>query len=218
MFTGIIESVGRVSKISKSGSMVKLTVINPKIFKDFFKGASLSVSGVCLTLLGNEIKGKEQSLQFEVSGETLSKSNLGDLKLDDPVNLERSVAANGRFEGHIVLGHVDTTVRLENVASSSGGEWIFKFGYGSDLSEFLVEKGSLALNGISLTVFDVEGRSFKSVVLPYTYDNTNLCSLKTGCRLNCELDVIGKYVRKMVKGNANTNGITPEFLKEHGFV
>lgn len=213
MFTGIVESVGTVADIKKTGS-IKLYLNNPSRFEDIRQGSSISVNGVCLTALDVGMDA-DQLITFEVSQETAARSNLKDLRRADKVNLERALPASGRFEGHIVLGHVDITVELEGI-EKRGSDNIYSFKYEGS-GEYLIEKGSIALNGISLTVFGVKSGRFSCVVLPYTSEKTNLRYIRSGDRLNCEMDVLGKFIKRFSKLEAGSKKIDREFLAKHGF-
>ena len=143
MFTGIIESVGEVLRLSKGESLLELAIKNPIEFQDLSAGKSLSVNGVCLTVLDLSLQKGSQLLTFEVSGETISKTNIGQLKIGDKVNLERALPAEGRFDGHIVLGHIDMFAKIKSVSSNSKGESIFEFEFEKSFGKFFVEKGAL---------------------------------------------------------------------------
>jgi riboflavin synthase len=218
MFSGIIESVGIVSKSLKRGSLMQLEIKNKINFDDVKQGSSISVNGACLTVL-DILKGKEgETYSFEVSNESCEKTNLRDLKKGSNVNLERSLRLDQRLEGHIVLGHVDSRIRVEKIVEESGGGKIFQFGFDKAMTGSFVEKGSAALNGVSLTVFNITDRSFKVVVLPYTFDKTNFHDLKTGDLVNCEADILGKYVHALMKDGKTESKIDADFLAKHGFL
>lgn len=214
MFTGIIESLGRVLSLNTEGSNFLLYIENPVKFEDVRIGGSISVNGACLTVLEVSDSKGSQSYCFELSKETARRTNLGSIKKGGHVNLERSLKAQGRFDGHIVLGHVDMVVKVLDVSKGSKGDVIFEFEF--EDGQYFVDKGSVALNGISLTLSDVRKKTFKTVILPYTFEKTNLKFLKVGDIVNCETDLIGKYVKKFTPG-AKESRIDMRFLREHGF-
>lgn len=200
MFTGIIETVREIKKIS--GRSVSVAI--PEDWKPEI-GESVAVNGVCLTVTSAE---KGLSV-FDISPETYSKTIFRFLKTGSPVNLERALKFGDRISGHFVTGHIDGIARVLAV-KKSGESHVFEFE--APGSGCLIEKGSVAVNGVSLTVFDLSGGSFKAAVIPHTYENTNLKYLKPGSRVNIEFDMLGKYVLKKSGG-----GLTGDFLKENGF-
>ncbi|MBC6401621.1 MAG: riboflavin synthase [Ekhidna sp.] len=187
MFTGIIESLGKVETIEKEGSNVHFQVSSP-ISEELKIDQSVSHNGVCLTVTGLE-NGTHWVTAID---ETLKKSNIGKLVQGEAVNLERCMKADGRFDGHIVQGHVDTTATVASVKDENGS-WIFRF----HLREkgLLVEKGSICINGTSLTCFEVDEAHFSVAIIPYTFKHTNFNRLRTGDIVNIEFDIIGKYIR-----------------------
>lgn len=217
MFTGIIESVGTVTQIGESGSFVKLSVENPVKFGDVKTGASISINGACLTVLDIDESKNCETYAFAVSRETVSKTNLGLAKTKSYVNLERALLATGRFDGHIVLGHVDTMVKVSGISKKAGGDKVFEFEFDRAYNESFVEKGSVALNGISLTLIEVTKNNFKTVILPFTLEKTNLKYLKIGDMVNCETDILGKYFKKFAAKGSKESNIDIKFLTEHGY-
>lgn len=193
MFTGIIEATGKVEKLRKQGGNLELWCLCP--FTSELKiDQSLAHNGVCLTVV--EIKGD----QYRVTAiqETLDKSNLGQLKEGDLINLERCMPANGRFDGHIVQGHVDQTgICIDR--KEENGSWTFTFDYDTSWGNITVEKGSITVNGVSLTVVGSQKNSFSVCIIPYTYEHTNFKSLKIGDAVNLEFDIVGKYVARLMK-------------------
>jgi len=187
VFTGIIESLGKVETIEKEGSNVHFQVSSP-ISEELKIDQSVSHNGVCLTVTGLE-NGTHWVTAID---ETLKKSNIGKLVQGEAVNLERCMKADGRFDGHIVQGHVDTTATVASVKDENGS-WIFRF----HLREkgLLVEKGSICINGTSLTCFEVDEAHFSVAIIPYTFKHTNFNRLRTGDIVNIEFDIIGKYIR-----------------------
>ena len=192
MFTGIVESTGVVVKVSKEGGNLKLRLKSP-FTQELKIDQSISHNGVCLTV--TNISGDE----YEVIAiaETISKTNFGELKEGDEVNLERSLKLGDRLDGHMVQGHVDekaTCISVEN----QNGSWLFTFQLQSNTKNILVEKGSVCINGVSLTVVDATKNNFSVAIIPYTYEHTNFKKIKTGDHVNIEFDVIGKYVQKIM--------------------
>ncbi|MBW7867194.1 MAG: riboflavin synthase [Brumimicrobium sp.] len=191
MFTGIIETLGTIQDIQKEGSNLHFTL--SCAFVDELKiDQSVAHNGVCLTVIAIE------NNQYRVTAidETLLKTNLKELKIGDNVNLERCMPANGRFDGHIVQGHVDTTAVCKNIQEKDGS-WVFTFQYESD--NITVEKGSITINGASLTVVDSKDKSFSVHIIPYTYEHTSFHQLNIGDSVNIEFDIIGKYVARLLK-------------------
>lgn len=194
MFTGIIESIGVVESIEKDGSN-KIFCVDSPLSHELHVDQSLSHNGVCLTVT----KVSDGKHWVTAIDETLQKSNLGLLKEGDLINLERSMTSGGRFDGHIVQGHVDQTATCKDVKVEDGS-WVYTFEF-ENKTHLLVEKGSVCVNGISLTCFDITDRSFKVAIIPYTYENTNLKDVKTGSAINLEFDIVGKYIARMYQLN-----------------
>ncbi|MFN3404137.1 MAG: riboflavin synthase [Cytophagaceae bacterium] len=196
MFTGIIESLGQVVSLEKQGTNIKFRIsssLTPELKVD----QSLSHNGVCLTV--TEKAGSEYAVV--AVEETLKKTTLGQLKSGDFVNLERSMPANGRFDGHVVQGHVDQKAICVS-REEKGGSWIFKFSFEKN-EELIVEKGSICVNGISLTVFDCNKGSFSVSIIPYTFEHTTLKYLYPGQEVNIEFDVLGKYIKNILEKRFN---------------
>lgn len=192
MFTGIIESVGSISSVSLNGSN-KTFRISSGIASQLKVDQSLSHDGVCLTVESVE----ESSYQVTAIAETLEKSNLGSWRVGDRVNLERCLPLNGRLDGHMVQGHVDTrAVCLER--NNLPGSWIFRIEFPGSFRNLVIEKGSIAVNGISLTCFDVSDNAFSVAIIPFTFENTHIGDLQPGSAVNLEFDLIGKYVNRMM--------------------
>ena len=192
MFTGIVESTGKVIKIDREGSNKTFT-LTADIANELKIDQSLSHNGVCLTV--TEVK--DGSYKVTAVDETLRKSNLGLLSEGDLVNLERSMPSNDRFDGHIVQGHVDQTGVCTKVETLEGS-WLFDFEYDHGLvRNFTVEKGSICINGVSLTVFNCTKSSFRVTIIPYTFEHTNFGDFKAGTVVNLEFDILGKYIQKM---------------------
>ena len=191
MFTGIIESLGKIHSVSTIGTNKTFWVessLGPELKID----QSLSHNGVCLTV--EEIAGNRH--RVTAIEETLEKSNLGTWQPGHLVNLERCMIMNGRLDGHIVQGHVDATATcLER--NDKNGSWEFRFEFPKKFSHLVIEKGSISLNGISLTIFNVKKTKFDIAIIPYTFEHTNIQSVKPGDTVNLEFDIIGKYVSRM---------------------
>lgn len=194
MFTGIIESFGRVESIEPNGTNLTFT-ISSTITDELKIDQSLAHNGVCLTVDGL----KNGNYTVTAIEETLQKSNLGRLAVGDYVNLERCMLMNGRIDGHIVQGHVDTIGECLEIENRQGS-WIFSFHYERLRPEFItVEKGSICVNGVSLTVVNSGIDSFSVAIIPYTYENTGFQFLKEGDTVNLEFDIIGKYIAKLMQ-------------------
>ena len=193
MFTGIIESVGKVVRIVKEGTNFHFHIECP-ISKELKIDQSVSHNGVCLTVT----KADKNSHWVTAIDETLQKSNLGSLTGGDKVNLERCMLANGRFDGHIVQGHVDQTGVCTSI-KEVGGSWLFDFEYDPLIGNITVEKGSVCVNGISLTCFNSGLNAFTVAIIPYTFEHTNFNQLKIGDKVNLEFDIVGKYIRKLLE-------------------
>ncbi len=193
MFTGIIESMGRVVRIVQEQSNRHFLIDSP-ISNELKVDQSLAHNGVCLTVT----KITDEGHWVTAVDETLKKSNLGDWKEGSVVNLERSMPANGRFDGHIVQGHVDQAgicTRVEVVE----GSWLFDFEYDSSGGNITVEKGSICIDGVSLTCFNSKNGSFRVTIIPYTYEHTTFGVLKAGDRVNLEFDILGKYIQRLLQ-------------------
>lgn len=192
MFTGIVETLGTITKINKEGTNRNFC-IESSIGHELKVDQSISHNGVCLTV--TQVDGNKHWVT--AIDETLQKSNLGELKPGDHVNLERCMIANGRFDGHIVQGHVDQ-VGVCKFIKEAEGSWIFDFEYDPILGNLTVEKGSISINGVSLTCFNSSDHAFTVAIIPYTFHHTNFKQLKSGDVVNLEFDIIGKYVKKLL--------------------
>lgn len=192
MFTGIIEDLGKIEKLEREGDNLHITVtssLSPELKID----QSVAHNGVCLTVV------QLNNLNYTVTAieETLSKTNLGTLHEGDVVNLERAMILGTRLDGHIVQGHVDQTAICKEVVSKDGS-WIFTFEYDSELNNVTIEKGSITVNGVSLTVVNSKPTEFSVAIIPYTYEHTTFKNFKKGAVVNLEFDVIGKYVKRLM--------------------
>ena len=191
MFTGIIEGNGKVIELRSDQENLHIT-LESKLTQDLKIDQSLAHNGVCLTVVDI------QENQYVVTAvqETLLKSNLGNLKLGDFINLERAMKINGRLDGHIVQGHIDQTGKCIGVENKDGS-WIYEFEYNSASGNITIEKGSITINGVSLTVVNSGINTFSVAIIPYTYENTNFNFIKVDDLVNLEFDMIGKYIKKI---------------------
>ena len=193
MFTGIIEALGSVAALDNSRGNLELWISSP-ISAELKIDQSVSHNGICLTVV--ELRdGMHRVTAIE---ETLRKTNLGQIQTGDVVNLERCMPANGRFDGHIVQGHVDQTGECISVKEENGS-WLFEFKYKPNAQNIIVEKGSVCINGTSLTAFDAVDDRFKVAIIPYTFEHTNIHTVKPGSLVNLEFDIVGKYVARLLK-------------------
>lgn len=200
MFTGIVEEVGEVVALEQPADSAVLTVRASRITDDISHGASIAVNGVCLTVVGWEGDG-DLRIAFDVMGETLRRSSLGALGVGDPVNLERAVRADSRLDGHVVQGHVDGTGTV--LARTPGDNWeTVRFGLGPDLARYVAEKGSIAVDGVSLTVSAVGPDWFEVGLIPETLRATTLGNKSEGDPVNLEVDVLAKYVARLLETRA----------------
>lgn len=194
MFSGIVEECAKVVGIEKEKTNIYFT-LSCSFVKELSIDQSISHNGVCLTV----VKKTDTAYTVTAMHETLIKSNLGDLNVGDEVNVERSMNMNGRLDGHIVQGHVDQTAVCSRVESMDGS-WYFTFEYEPVQKEYYtVEKGSVTVNGVSLTVVNSKPKSFQVAIIPYTYDNTNFHTIQEGTRVNLEFDIIGKYIARYLQ-------------------
>ncbi len=196
MFTGIIEELGTVRTIEMRGENARIIIGARVVTEGTNHGDSIAVNGVCLTALDIQ----PDSFAADVSRETLSRSTLGNLKPGTPVNLERAVTPATRLGGHIVQGHVDARGRFESVADH-GESWTVRFSFPQEIGRYLVFKGSVAVEGISLTIANLQDSYFEVAIIPKTWEVTNLSHLQPGDGVNLEVDVIAKYVERLVQHN-----------------
>jgi riboflavin synthase len=214
MFTGIIEEVGRVAGIAKKNSNRRLTVSGSQLPKELKKGDSIAVSGVCLTAV--EITSK--SFAADLADETWKRTSFSRIKKGALVNLELPMRADGRFGGHIVQGHVDGTgefLALDRIRDAD--DYWLRIEIPPELARYVIFKGSLCIEGISLTVAKIEGTDVIVAVIPHTVKMTNLKSLKPGDPINLEVDLVAKYVEKMIRGASADSSLTVERLVRQGF-
>lgn len=210
MFTGIIEEVGKIKNI-QGGTNYKLTIGASKILEDIHLGDSIAVNGICLTAISWD----NGSFTVDVMRETLERTSLHKLRAGNFVNLERALAANGRFGGHIVSGHIDGTGEIINIRRDANAVW-YKIKTSEKIMEFIIEKGSIAIDGISLTVAKVDRSAFYVSVIPHTLENTILLRKKAGDIVNLENDIVGKYIKSFTDKNSNST-LCESFLKSNGF-
>lgn len=223
MFTGIIEEMGKIERLNIGGTSGSIEILGKKVLAGTRIGDSIAVNGVCLTV--TKLNGNV--FTADVMAETFRRSSLSKLRAGSYVNLERAMAADGRFGGHIVSGHIDGTGVVTDIVKEENATW-YTVSAGSDLLKYIVEKGSIAIDGISLTVAYVDGACFKVSIIPHTGSETVLQYRKKGDMVNLECDIIGKYVEKLLglkaaeessdnKGTFCEGGITTEFLSKCGF-
>lgn len=226
MFTGIVEEVGRVCRVVSGHISGEIAIKANTVLEGTKIGDSIAVNGVCLTVIALQPDG----FTADVMPETLRRSNLGLLQSGDPVDLERAMAANGRFGGHIVSGHIDGTGQIAEQRREGNAVWV-RIRTAPEILRLIVEKGSVAIDGISLTVAAVSARDFQVSIIPHTGSETILLTKRPGATVNLENDIIGKYVERLLTGTpaahqasssspgcASTEGsLTAEFLAEHGF-
>jgi riboflavin synthase len=194
MFTGIIESIGIVKNIRTEGDNIHITV-ESEMTKDLKIDQSMAHNGTCLTVVSIE----DAAYTVTAIKETLEKTNLGDFEIGTKINLERAMILGARLDGHIVQGHVDQTATCSKIVKEDGS-WVFTFKYDSIYPDNItIEKGSITVNGVSLTVINSKDSEFSVAIIPYTYENTNFHQFKIGTRVNLEFDVIGKYVARLLK-------------------
>ena len=194
MFTGIIESIAVVEKVEKKGKNIELK-LSSNLSSKLRVDESLSHNGVCLTVTSCD----ENFYCVTIVDESLKKSTFSNIKVGSEVNLERSLVINGRLDGHIVQGHVDDIgMCIKKVDQENS--WLYTFEFSEKYSNLIIEKGSICVNGVSLTCFDVSDNKFTVAIIPHTYENTNFKFLKEGEAVNLEFDILGKYIKKILKG------------------
>ena len=222
MFTGIVEETGTIKKIEKGTSSGRLTIEADKVLQGSKIGDSIAVNGVCLTITGMS----GHLFTADVMAETIRRSNLGTLSSGSKVNLERAMAADGRFGGHIVAGHVDGTGTISSMKKDDNAVWI-TIDTSAAILKYIISKGSITIDGVSLTVAKVDNKSFAVSVIPHTGQNTTLLDKKPGDTVNLENDMVGKYVEKLLQygsipdeeeeSTTEKTGITMDFLRQNGF-
>lgn len=216
MFTGIIEETGKIISVQRGRNSSRLMIQGKVIFEDVKEGDSVAVNGVCLTVSSFE----NQVFSADVMSETLSRSTLGWLKACDRVNLERAMPAYGRFGGHIVSGHIDGTGVVASIQKDDNAIW-FSIRTTEKILRYIVEKGSVAIDGVSLTVAAVQDDMFKVSIIPHTAKATTLADKNVGDMVNLENDIVGKYIEKLLAAPQTAqkpqSNITAEFLMKNGF-
>ncbi len=210
MFTGIIEEKGTIERVLTGTKSCSVKVKADKVFDDIKTGDSIAVNGVCLTVTDF----KKPYFTADVMPETMRRTNLKGLVKGSRVNLERAMQLNGRFGGHIVSGHIDGTGTVLSMIREENAVWV-TVGAPRDITKYIVDKGSVALDGISLTVVEAAQERFSVSIIPHTAAETTLLERKNGDKINIECDIIGKYVEKLTKHESE--GITEDFLRKYGF-
>ncbi|POZ57093.1 Riboflavin synthase [Lysinibacillus sphaericus] len=212
MFTGIIEDIGTVKTLQSDRQSMEITVISPKIVADVKLGDSIAVNGVCLTVTHYN----DQELTMDVMPETVKATNLQQLTVGHAVNLERAMPANGRFGGHFVSGHVDGVGKIIRKRPMANAVYI-DIELSEDLTSYCIPKGSITIDGTSLTLFHVEKNSVTVSLIPHTYKETVLGVKNVGALVNIETDLVGKYIIHQLKGGQQSSTITKDYLAKHGF-
>ncbi len=213
MFTGIIEELGTVESVVARAAGARLKVRCSTVMEDMTEGASIAVNGVCLTAVDLEPDG----FFADMAPETLKRSNLGALRAGSRVNLERPLSPGGRLSGHIVQGHVDGTGEFVSLDALGDENWWLRIRVPAELDPFLVFKGSIAIDGISLTIAELEGDVLSVTIIPHTYRNTTLGGYRTGDKVNLECDVLAKHVEKLLRKLDVKAPLTVEKLRENGY-
>ncbi len=213
MFTGIIEETGRVKSLTPKTNGAEVIITCSKVLEDATIGDSIAINGVCQTV----IHFSSNEFSAEISDETLRITTLGSLKSGDVVNLERALTLSSRLGGHIVSGHVDCRGKFINIDKLSDF-YNLEFEIPEEQEKYVVYKGSITINGISLTIANINRNVVKVAIIPHTFNNTNLKDLKIGDEVNIETDILGKYVEKFLSAKDNNKGISMDFLQENGFV
>lgn len=212
MFTGLIEEMGTVKSIKRRAGSMELTISGKKVVEDLKKGDSVSVNGVCLTV-SQFVSLSVCQFKIDVGVETLRKTNLGELRVGEKVNLERALKTGERLGGHFVTGHIDG-VGIIKKKIKEGETFLFEIEAPDEIMKYIIPKGSIALDGISLTIVDFSKNRFSVSIIPHTLEVTTLGLKKVGNKVNLEADMIGKYVCKMIK---EEKGVTLDFLKKYGY-
>ena len=214
MFTGIIEHLGKLKQVSLQADSAVIVVDIGPLIDGVIPGDSVAINGACLTV--TQIKSSE--VCFDVSGETLSKTTIGKLAVSDHVNIERSLKIGDKLGGHFVTGHVDCVGVINKIESKTGQSTVW-FSVSNEITNSMIKKGSVAIDGISLTIVDLKENLFSVALIPFTLDATTLGSKKAGQKVNIETDMLGKWVKRILTTNDNTtSGVTEEMLKAKGFM
>ena len=204
MFTGIIQEVGRVEAIERGVQSARFTIRAENVLGGIKIGDSITVNGACLTV----VEQQPGTVAFDAVYETLQKTALGSLAIGDEVNMEPSLLVSGRFDGHIVQGHVDGVGTIVSIREVDNSYYVY-ITASAQMLRYIVRKGSVAIDGISLTVVDADDKTFSVAIIPHTWDNTNLHTRRAGDQINLETDIIGKYVEKLVGGDFGRSETTP---------
>lgn len=212
MFTGIIEEVGRLISRRKRGNGLIYKIKADIIVDDVKVGDSININGTCQTVTGFD----RDSFEVEAIGETLSRTNLGQLQVEDRINLERSLTPSSRLGGHLVSGHIDCVGVIAGIIRREEQVDV-TVNYPEEYSHYLIKKGSIAMEGISLTVVDCQTESYQVSLIPHTWESTNMVFKKIGDKINLEFDLIAKYIEKMINSRDSKGGISLEDLKEKGW-
>jgi len=214
MFTGIIEEVGRIKELKKTGSYASITIEASKVLSDVKLGDSIAVNGVCLTVTGFDAK----SFTTSLSDETLNVTKFSSIKVDDKVNLERALKLSDRLSGHLVTGHIDCVgTVLERI--DKGDFSVFLISFNPDFERYVIKKGSIAIDGVSLTINDVIGNSVRLNIIPHTLEMTNLKFMNVSAKVNIEFDIIGKYIESLLsKKDDKKNSVMLELLEKSGYL
>lgn len=213
MFTGIVEEIGIVKSLEFKANGAKIVIGCQKVVEDVKIGDSIAIDGVCQTVIAFN----SSEFSAEISDETLKVTTLGDLKSGNTVNLERALTLSSRLGGHIVSGHVDCMGKFINIEKLSDF-YNLQFEISEEQEKYVVYKGSITINGVSLTVANIVDNIVSVAIIPHTYNNTSLKDLKLGQDVNIETDILGKYVEKFLSAKDNKKGISMNFLQENGFV
>lgn len=209
MFTGIVEEIGKIKKVTKSSKVYKIEVLADKIMCDINLGDSIAVNGICLTVS----KLYEKSFEVDVMQETLNRTSLAGLTANFPINLERAMAMNGRFGGHIVSGHIDGVGEISAI-KDIGNSILVDIKTNPKILHYIIEKGSITIDGVSLTVVEINSYKFSVSLIPHTFKNTVFSKKRVGDKVNLENDLIGKYIEKFMNKN---EGLSFEKLIKAGF-
>jgi len=213
LFTGIIQEKGKFIRRIKGSTKYQLQIEAEKVLKGAKKGDSIAVNGVCLTA----VEFGDNYFKADVMPETLNSTNLGDLERGESLNLEQSLQPTDYIGGHFVSGHVDGTALLKNIKREKNA-FLIDMEISQEIEKFVVKKGSIAVNGISLTVMEISSNIMTVSIIPETWSETNIAELKIGDKINIETDMLGKYVYKMLEVSSENSSISKDFLAENGFV
>jgi riboflavin synthase len=214
MFAGIIEHLGKVKQVKRQANSAVIAVDIGPLEDGVIPGDSIAINGICLTV--TQIK--DTGIYFDVSGETLSKTTIGNLSISDHVNIERSLKIGDKLGGHFVTGHVDCVGTINKIENEPGQCTVW-FSVSNEIANMMIKKGSVAIDGISLTIVDLKEKLFSVALIPFTLDATTLGFKKTGQKVNIETDMLGKWVKRILTTNdSTTSGVTEELLKAKGFM